>query len=157
MSCLFLCKQLMWSELKVRLSFLLSLSNIEARTFYSFALQRLPGVVRAGKAQPIIIESHSSRTDEPWRPFNRCALQLLHRTTHSLLRFTHIFTCVWWCPQVQGVHGRPGVHPALLSACGGGCSPRHQRRGPVVSEEVHLHPGKGEVTAEHLHMEHVPI
>ncbi|TWW57919.1 Sulfhydryl oxidase 1 [Takifugu flavidus] len=47
-------------------------SNIQARTFYSYALQRLPGVVRSGKPPPPdTVESLTNRTDEPWRPFNR--------------------------------------------------------------------------------------
>ncbi|XP_011613149.2 sulfhydryl oxidase 1 [Takifugu rubripes] len=46
--------------------------NIQARTFYSYALQRLPGVVRSGKPPPpATVESLTNRTDEPWRPFNR--------------------------------------------------------------------------------------
>ncbi|XP_056894198.1 sulfhydryl oxidase 1 [Takifugu flavidus] len=46
--------------------------NIQARTFYSYALQRLPGVVRSGKPPPPdTVESLTNRTDEPWRPFNR--------------------------------------------------------------------------------------
>lgn len=51
--------------------FFCSFSNIEARTFYSYALQRLPGVVRSGKPAPDTTEGVTNKTKEPWRPFNR--------------------------------------------------------------------------------------
>lgn len=53
------------------LLFFFSFSNIEARAFYSYALQRLPRVVRSGKPAPDTIEGVTNKTDEPWRPFNR--------------------------------------------------------------------------------------
>ncbi|CAL8308272.1 unnamed protein product [Lota lota] len=44
--------------------------QIEARTFYSYALQRLPGVVRSGKPKPLLTDLISNNTEEPWRTFN---------------------------------------------------------------------------------------
>lgn len=46
-------------------------SHIEARTFYSYALQRLPGVVRSGKPRPVTEDLQRNDTEEAWRPFNR--------------------------------------------------------------------------------------
>lgn len=46
-------------------------SDNEARTFYSYALQRLPGVVRSGKPLPVSIEVLTNNTKDPWRPFNK--------------------------------------------------------------------------------------
>lgn len=50
---------------------LLSLSNIEARAFYSYALQALPGVRRSGKPPPVAAGVVTNHTQEPWKPFNR--------------------------------------------------------------------------------------
>ncbi|KAG7230763.1 hypothetical protein INR49_019577 [Caranx melampygus] len=44
--------------------------KVEARTFYSYALQRLPGVVRSGKPPPVATGGLTNSTDESWRPFN---------------------------------------------------------------------------------------
>ncbi|XP_042339920.1 sulfhydryl oxidase 1 [Plectropomus leopardus] len=62
--------------------------NIEARAFYSYALQRLPGVVRSGKPPPVITEVLANRTEEPWRPFNRSRVYMadLESTLHYSLR-----------------------------------------------------------------------
>ncbi|KAF4072696.1 hypothetical protein AMELA_G00265860 [Ameiurus melas] len=42
----------------------------EARAFYSYALQRLPGVVREGKPRPVESDFIRNHTEEQWRPFN---------------------------------------------------------------------------------------
>ncbi|KAM9358276.1 sulfhydryl oxidase 1 [Symphorus nematophorus] len=62
--------------------------NIEARSFYSYALQRLPGVVRSGKPPPVPIDVHTNRTEEPWRPFNKSRVYMadLESTLHYSLR-----------------------------------------------------------------------
>lgn len=44
--------------------------NFEARTFYSYALQRLPGVVRSGKPSIKTNNFKKNSTEEQWRPFN---------------------------------------------------------------------------------------
>ncbi|KAG7261487.1 hypothetical protein CRUP_002958 [Coryphaenoides rupestris] len=44
--------------------------KIEARAFYSYALQRLPGVVRFGKSKPVIADLTNNDKGEPWRTFN---------------------------------------------------------------------------------------
>ncbi|XP_029988518.1 sulfhydryl oxidase 1 [Sphaeramia orbicularis] len=62
--------------------------NIEARTFYSYALQRLPGVVRSGKPPPVKTELLQNNTEEPWKPFNRSRVYMadLESTLHYSLR-----------------------------------------------------------------------
>ncbi|XP_031163256.1 sulfhydryl oxidase 1 isoform X2 [Sander lucioperca] len=62
--------------------------NIEARTFYSYALQRLPGVVRSGKPLPVTLDILTNSTEEPWRPFNRSGVYMadLESTLHYSLR-----------------------------------------------------------------------
>ncbi|XP_075944041.1 sulfhydryl oxidase 1 [Anarhichas minor] len=62
--------------------------NIEARTFYSYALQRLPGVVRSGKPQPVTVDVLTKNTQEPWKPFNRSRVYMadLESTLHYSLR-----------------------------------------------------------------------
>ncbi|XP_051232737.1 sulfhydryl oxidase 1 [Dicentrarchus labrax] len=62
--------------------------NVEARTFFSYALQRLPGVVRSGKPPPDSINIHTNNTEEPWRPFNKSRLYMadLESTLHYSLR-----------------------------------------------------------------------
>ncbi|XP_038571829.1 sulfhydryl oxidase 1 [Micropterus salmoides] len=62
--------------------------TIEARTFYSYALQRLPGVVRSGKPPPVAPDAHNNRNEEPWRPFNRSRVYMadLESTLHYSLR-----------------------------------------------------------------------
>ncbi|XP_035504014.2 sulfhydryl oxidase 1 [Scophthalmus maximus] len=45
--------------------------NVEARTFYSYALQRLQGVVRSGKPPAVAPDVLANSTEDPWRPFNR--------------------------------------------------------------------------------------
>jgi len=53
-------------------SFFSSLLRLsEARTFYTYALQRLPGVVRSGKPQTPITELIKNTNLEEWRPFNK--------------------------------------------------------------------------------------
>uniref|UniRef100_A0A8C6T0L9 Sulfhydryl oxidase n=1 Tax=Neogobius melanostomus TaxID=47308 RepID=A0A8C6T0L9_9GOBI len=62
--------------------------KFEARMFYSYALQRLPGVVRSGKPAPNKNILKSNRTDEPWRPFNASRVYMadLESTLHYSLR-----------------------------------------------------------------------
>ncbi|XP_054645250.1 sulfhydryl oxidase 1 [Dunckerocampus dactyliophorus] len=62
--------------------------NIEARAFYSFALQRLPGVVRSGKPPPVTTDLINKQTEDPWRPFNRSSVYMadLESTLHYSLR-----------------------------------------------------------------------
>ncbi|KAM4575046.1 sulfhydryl oxidase 1 [Fundulus diaphanus] len=62
--------------------------NFEARTFYSYALQRLPGVVRSGKPPPVTTELLKNRTEEPWRPFNSSRVYMadLESALHYSLR-----------------------------------------------------------------------
>ncbi|KAM9848593.1 sulfhydryl oxidase 1 [Aulostomus maculatus] len=61
--------------------------NIEARTFYSYALQRLPGVVRSGKPPPVTVEHTSTNTtQEVWRPFNRTRVYMAD--LESTLRYS---------------------------------------------------------------------
>ncbi|KAM3876102.1 sulfhydryl oxidase 1 [Diretmus argenteus] len=62
--------------------------NFEARTFYSYTLKRLPGVVRSGKPRPVITDLHTNNTKEPWRPFNRTMVYMadLESTLHYSLR-----------------------------------------------------------------------
>ncbi|XP_033477827.1 sulfhydryl oxidase 1 [Epinephelus lanceolatus] len=62
--------------------------NIEARAFYSYALQRLPGVVRSGKPPPVTIDVISNSTKEPWRPFNSSRVYMadLESTLYYSLR-----------------------------------------------------------------------
>ncbi|XP_026201552.1 sulfhydryl oxidase 1 isoform X2 [Anabas testudineus] len=62
--------------------------NFEARTFYSSALQRLPGVVRSGKPPPVTTEVLTNNTKEPWRPFNRSRVYMadLESALHYSLR-----------------------------------------------------------------------
>ncbi|XP_061538972.1 sulfhydryl oxidase 1 [Phycodurus eques] len=62
--------------------------NIEARTFYSYALQGLPGVVRSGKSLPATTYPISKHTEDLWRLFNRSRLYMadLESTLHYSLR-----------------------------------------------------------------------
>ncbi|XP_040896863.1 sulfhydryl oxidase 1 [Toxotes jaculatrix] len=62
--------------------------NVEARAFYSYALQRLPGVVRSGKPAPVTIDVLTNNTGDPWRPFNRSRVYMadLESTLHYSLR-----------------------------------------------------------------------
>ncbi|XP_076009114.1 sulfhydryl oxidase 1 [Genypterus blacodes] len=62
--------------------------HIEARSFYSYALERLPGVVRSGKPRPVPPEVLRNNTDEPWRPFNSSRVYMadLESTLHYSLR-----------------------------------------------------------------------
>ncbi|KAK9970911.1 hypothetical protein ABG768_026814 [Culter alburnus] len=59
----------------------------EARTFYSYALQRLPGVVRTGKPQIPITDLIKNSTVE-WRPFNKTRVYMsdLESALHYSLR-----------------------------------------------------------------------
>lgn len=60
----------------------------EARTFYSYALQRLPGVVRTGKHQTPITELIKNSTLQEWRPFNKSRVYMsdLESALHYSLR-----------------------------------------------------------------------
>ncbi|XP_059196889.1 sulfhydryl oxidase 1 [Centropristis striata] len=62
--------------------------NIEARTFYSYALQRLPGVVRSGNPRPVAEHVLTNNTKEPWRTFDKSRVYMadLESTLHYSLR-----------------------------------------------------------------------
>ncbi|XP_064189353.1 sulfhydryl oxidase 1 [Anguilla rostrata] len=62
--------------------------DIEARTFYSYALQRLPGVIRAGKSLTVVSDLHENTTQQEWRPFNRTRVYMsdLESALHYSLR-----------------------------------------------------------------------
>ncbi|KAF7667812.1 hypothetical protein LDENG_00042930 [Lucifuga dentata] len=62
--------------------------HLEGRTFYSYALQRLPGVVRSGKPHPVSPDLLTNNTEEPWRPFNRSRVYMadLESALHYSLR-----------------------------------------------------------------------
>lgn len=62
--------------------------TIEARTFYSFALQRLPGVMRSGKPPPDITHLVTTNKEEPWRSFNKSSVYMadLESALHYSLR-----------------------------------------------------------------------
>ncbi|KAK2835535.1 hypothetical protein Q5P01_016019 [Channa striata] len=62
--------------------------NVEARTFYSYALQGLPGVVRSGKPPPVPPDVITNNTKEPWRPFNSSRVYMadLESALHYSLR-----------------------------------------------------------------------
>ncbi|XP_051930888.1 sulfhydryl oxidase 1 isoform X2 [Hippocampus zosterae] len=62
--------------------------KIEARTFYSYALQGLPGVVRSGKSLPASTDHIGTHQEELWRPFNRSRVYMadLESTLHYSLR-----------------------------------------------------------------------
>ncbi|KAJ8277767.1 hypothetical protein GJAV_G00079640 [Gymnothorax javanicus] len=61
---------------------------IEARTFYSYALQRLPGVVRSGTSHTVITYLQKNTTQQEWRPFNRTRVYMsdLESALHYSLR-----------------------------------------------------------------------
>ncbi|XP_035769044.1 sulfhydryl oxidase 1 [Neolamprologus brichardi] len=63
-------------------------SDIEARAFYSYALQRLPGVVRSGKPPPVSTELLKNNTEDPWRPFDKFRVYMadLESALHYSLR-----------------------------------------------------------------------
>ncbi|XP_056629392.1 sulfhydryl oxidase 1 [Triplophysa dalaica] len=60
----------------------------EARVFYSYALQRLPGVVRTGKVKTPIVDLIKNSTKEEWRPFNKTRVYMsdLESALHYSLR-----------------------------------------------------------------------
>ncbi|XP_051964877.1 sulfhydryl oxidase 1 [Xyrauchen texanus] len=60
----------------------------EARTFYSYALQRLPGVVRTGKPQIPINDLIKNSTQVEWMPFNKTRVYMsdLESALHYSLR-----------------------------------------------------------------------
>ncbi|XP_071201602.1 sulfhydryl oxidase 1-like isoform X2 [Salvelinus alpinus] len=62
--------------------------QLEARTFYTYALQRLPGVVRAGKSLPVTSDLAKNTTEDQLRPFNRSRVYMadLESTLHYSLR-----------------------------------------------------------------------
>ncbi|KAM9832347.1 sulfhydryl oxidase 1 [Neosynchiropus ocellatus] len=62
--------------------------NIEARIFYTYNLQRLPGVVRSGKPADNLTDVINNSTTEKWRPFNRTRVYMadLESTLHYSLR-----------------------------------------------------------------------
>ncbi|XP_016146013.1 sulfhydryl oxidase 1-like [Sinocyclocheilus grahami] len=69
-------------------SFCSSIRLNEARTFYSYALQRLPGVVRTGKPQIPITDLIKNSTLQDWRPFNKTRVYMsdLESALHYSLR-----------------------------------------------------------------------
>uniref|UniRef100_A0A3Q2XCR3 Sulfhydryl oxidase n=2 Tax=Hippocampus comes TaxID=109280 RepID=A0A3Q2XCR3_HIPCM len=62
--------------------------KFETRTFYSYALQGLPGVVRSGKSLPASADHIGTHQEELWRPFNRSRVYMadLESTLHYSLR-----------------------------------------------------------------------
>uniref|UniRef100_A0A8K9UQS8 Sulfhydryl oxidase n=1 Tax=Oncorhynchus mykiss TaxID=8022 RepID=A0A8K9UQS8_ONCMY len=62
--------------------------QLEVRTFYTYALQRLPGVVRAGKPLPVTSDLAKNTTEDQLRPFNRSRVYMsdLESTLHYSLR-----------------------------------------------------------------------
>uniref|UniRef100_UPI0037E78FEC sulfhydryl oxidase 1 n=1 Tax=Semicossyphus pulcher TaxID=241346 RepID=UPI0037E78FEC len=62
--------------------------NFEGRAFYSYALQRLPGVVRSGKPPPVTSDVGTNKTEEPWRPFDKFRVYMadLESVLHYSLR-----------------------------------------------------------------------
>ncbi|XP_062855542.1 sulfhydryl oxidase 1 [Trichomycterus rosablanca] len=60
----------------------------ETRAFYSSALQKLPGVVRAGKPKPAVTDLIRNETEEQWRSFNRTRVYMsdLESALHYSLR-----------------------------------------------------------------------
>ncbi|KAJ0065077.1 hypothetical protein NL108_005546, partial [Boleophthalmus pectinirostris] len=62
--------------------------KFQARTFYSYALQRLPGVERSGKPAPNKNDIRTNNTDEPWRHFNASRVYMadLESVLHYSLR-----------------------------------------------------------------------
>ncbi|KTG31705.1 hypothetical protein cypCar_00010875 [Cyprinus carpio] len=80
----------------------------EARTFYSYALQRLPGVVRTGKPQIPITDLLKNSTLQEWRQFNNSLFSECSVLIRSLLdqtRATDLFD--------EYFPGRPSVKSAL--------------------------------------------
>lgn len=79
---------------------LLSHSNIQARAFYSYALQRLPGVVRSGKPPPpLVTDVPTNSTVEPWRPFNRYEQHMRHKN-FCLCSFPPFVVVIFLCVYV---------------------------------------------------------
>ncbi|XP_044055233.1 sulfhydryl oxidase 1 [Siniperca chuatsi] len=62
--------------------------HIEARAYYSYALQKLPGVVRSGKPPLVVTAVGTNSTEKPWRPFNRSRVYMadLESALHYSLR-----------------------------------------------------------------------
>ncbi|KAI5610404.1 sulfhydryl oxidase 1 [Silurus asotus] len=60
----------------------------DARAFYSYALQRLPGVVREGKPYPEVTDFVRNQTEEQWIPFNKTRVYMsdLESALHYSLR-----------------------------------------------------------------------
>ncbi|XP_023669081.2 sulfhydryl oxidase 1 [Paramormyrops kingsleyae] len=60
----------------------------EARTFYSYALQRLPRVVRTSRPKPVALDLIRNVTEHPWREFNRTNVYMsdLESALHFSLR-----------------------------------------------------------------------
>lgn len=125
-------------------------SDIEARAFYSYALQRLPGVVRSGKPPPVSTELLKNNTEDPWRPFDKYEWD----TTSTNIFTDSYFALMWlfaFCTQVQGVYGRPGVNSALLPARWAGCSVCFPRAGTDFSQGLHLCLGQGTLSRTFRH------
>lgn len=125
-------------------------SDIEARAFYSYALQRLPGVVRSGKPPPVSTELLKNNTEDPWRPFDKYEWD----TTSTNIFTDSYFALMWlfaFCTQVQGVYGRPGVNAALLPARWAGCSVCFPRAGADFSQGLHLCLGQGTLSRTFRH------
>ncbi|XP_008406134.1 sulfhydryl oxidase 1 [Poecilia reticulata] len=70
--------------------------KFEVRTFYVYALQRLPGVVRSGKPPSVFTELLKNRTEEPWRDFNSSRVYMadLESALHHSLRVELAFQSV---------------------------------------------------------------
>ncbi|KAL4634877.1 sulfhydryl oxidase 1-like [Arapaima gigas] len=62
--------------------------QMEARTFYSYALQRLSGVVRSGRPPPLVSDLSPNNTEMEWKPFNRSRVYMadLESALHYSLR-----------------------------------------------------------------------
>ncbi|XP_048832674.1 sulfhydryl oxidase 1 [Brienomyrus brachyistius] len=60
----------------------------EARTFYSYALQRLPRVVRTSRPKPVTLDLIRNTTEHSWREFNRTNVYMsdLESALHLSLR-----------------------------------------------------------------------
>ncbi|XP_018582238.2 sulfhydryl oxidase 1 [Scleropages formosus] len=62
--------------------------QMEGRTFFSYALQRLPGVVRSGKPPPLASDISPNNTEMQWKQFNRTRVYMadLESALHYSLR-----------------------------------------------------------------------
>ncbi|XP_058494792.1 sulfhydryl oxidase 1 [Solea solea] len=62
--------------------------NYEARTFYSYALQGLKGMVRSGKPPVVNVSVTTGSSEKPWKSFNRSSVYMadLEAALHYSLR-----------------------------------------------------------------------